>query len=341
VTVGLAVGASQIVLQPESSARGLLFVGAGIAGVLLFAAIVVAMVRSRGEDPAPPLKQTDRPVVAGTDSGTANAEKQVLDLYRTLTESVAAHKWGLASEALKSLRALSSTPAYRTIEADVAQQADAIRAHDERVASGIMVDLPGGGERYTFEFESREAETEHLELRLWSKGIRPAEHGYLVGNGYVAPKGNVDALDGTLRARLRFIERAKRIKDKPVGPKARLEDALRSEAWLGFRLQSSGVGWIAGVEDMDGDKVRAVIQHLTQSKPLPKTEEIRSSEVGLAGDELFDIAVTFKGNHVSLSVNDKEVAAVDDSWVSERGGIVFHARGAGVKVDRLVFERLK
>ena len=335
-------GASQVILQPESSARGLLFAGAGIAGVLLFAAIVVAMVKSRHEVSAPkPEGNPEKIAGSGEPAAQAGSEKQVLEFYRTLTESVSAHRWADASNALKSLQALASTASYKAIEADVAQQAVLIRTHDARVASGVLSDLPGGGERLTFEFDSREAETDCLELRLWSRGMNRAENGFLVGNGYVAPRNGVAAQDGVLRARLRFIERAKRIKDKPVGPKGRLEDALRPEALFGFRLQESGIGWVAGVEDQDGDRVRAVIQHLTQSKPTPKTEEVKAAEVVLSGDAFFELAVTVKGNHVALSVNDKEVAAVDDSWVPQPGTVVFHARGTGVKVDRLVFERSK
>ncbi|MEK7470118.1 MAG: serine/threonine-protein kinase [Planctomycetota bacterium] len=336
-------GLSQVILQPESSARGLLFVGAGIAGVLLFAVIVVAMVKSRREVPAAPARPPEAtPAVgAGPAPDPPTTDKKVLDLYRTLTESIAAREWRQATDALKSLRMLSETPAYKSIEADVLQHADQIRIHVERVASGVLTDLPGGAERYTFEFDGREGEADFLETRLWSRGMRPMENGFLVGNGFVAPKGGVAMLDGTLRARMRFIERAKRVKDKPGGNKPRIEEALRSEAWFGFRVQESGVGWVAGVEDEDGDRVRAVIQHLTQSKPLPKTEEIKAAEIPLAGDVLFDIAVTFKGKHISMSVNDKEVVAVDDAWVSEPGNLVFHARGPGVKIDRLVFERSK
>lgn len=330
-------GATQVVLQTASPTRGLLFIGAGIAAGLLLAAIVVASVKRRGDGGVPkppgPAQQAAGPVEPA-------AEKQVLDQYRLLTESVAGRRWPDARAALASLKSFEGTDAYKSIEADILKQADRVKAHDDRVAAGNLEDLPGGGERTTFEFDEPEV---MLDMRNWAKGFRMAEKGVLVGTGAVQPVEPVSILDGTFRARVKFIERNQRIKggERPKPGKGLLEEWTRPVVGFAFRLQEDGSGWGAGIEDAEGDKAKAMIACLTATKPSVKPENIKSVEIPSPGEEYFDLWITFAGEHITVGIGDKELLSTTDARGVKPGNILFFARGTGVRIDRVVVETRK
>ncbi len=332
----------QVAAQGRAVAGGLLFIGAGVAAVLLLAAIVVAMVKSRREPGPGPKPGGPGTTQAGTAelAPPVNREKEVLDRYRTLTESVAGRNWPAARAALAALKAMSDTDAYKAIEGDVAKLADRVREHDERVATGRIEDLPGGGERTTFEFDGPE---DMLDMRNWSKGFRMAEKGVLVGSGAVQPADPVSILDGTFRARVKFIERNQRIKggERPKPGKGLLEEWTRPVVGFAFRLQEDGSGWGAGIEDAEGDKAKAMIACLTPTKPSVKPENMKSVEIPSPGEEYFDLWITFSGEHVSVGIGDKELVSTTDARGVKPGNILFFARGTGVRIDRVVVETRK
>ncbi len=330
-------GASQVILPPASPTRGLVFIGAGIIAGLVLAAVVVASVKSRRGDGGPKVPVAGQPPAGPVEPA---AEKQILDHYRLLTESVAGRRWPQAREALAALKSYAGTDAYKSIEADILKQADRVSAHDDRVAAGILEDLPGGGERTTFEFDGPE---DMLDMRNWSKAFRMAEKGVLVGTGAVQPVEPVSIIDGTFRARVKFIERNQRIKggERPKPAKGLLEEWARPVVGFAFRLQEDGSGWGAGVEDAEGDKAKAIIACLPPTKPLSKPEIVKGVEFPSPGEEYFDLWITIAGEHITIGVGDKELLSNTDARGVKPGNILFFARGTGVRIDRVVVESRK
>ncbi|MCE9582709.1 MAG: hypothetical protein K8T20_09470 [Planctomycetes bacterium] len=200
----------------------------------------------------------------------------------------------------------------------------------------MLKDLPGGAERWTFEFERKEEE-DGIDSHQWISSRFLTEKGVLAGIGLLSPRTNPDQLDGVLRARFQFIERARKFK---LGRRPG-DDGAHPQAGFGFRVQEGVEAWGAGLEDLDGDQVKAIIGHVTQFKPKVEIDAVKSLEVALPGDEMFDLWVSFHGNHLVLGIGDKEVLAVDDGRLTKPGNLFFFSLGAGVKLDRVVFERSK
>ncbi|MCC6742150.1 MAG: serine/threonine protein kinase [Planctomycetia bacterium] len=330
-------GATQVVLPAASNARAFAFFGAGAAAVVLLAVVFVMVVRSGRTGTKSP-GGGPSPGNQGASAGTPAPEKQVLDLYRSLADAVESRRWADARAALASLSAFASTEAYRAVQADVDAHAARIRAHDERVAAGTIEDLPGGGERAIFEFDSPDAD---LDMRNWMKGLRAPEKGVLVGMGIVQPSEPVAIKDGTLRARLKFIERKERVKlpdrNKPV--KGILEDWTRPVAGFGFRLQEDGTGWGAGIEDGEADRAKAVVALMTGGKPAVKPENMKAVDIASPGEEYFELWISFRGDRIAVGIGERELLATTDARGLKAGNIIFFARGTGVRIDRVVIER--
>ncbi|MCE9582710.1 MAG: serine/threonine protein kinase, partial [Planctomycetes bacterium] len=92
VSAGDLPAATDVVLPAPSGARGLLFAAIGIGAVLVFAAIVMTMLKSRHGEGAPkPVATVKDPVVRPVDPASPSTEKEVLALYKSLDDAIS---WG-------------------------------------------------------------------------------------------------------------------------------------------------------------------------------------------------------------------------------------------------------
>ncbi|MBI2919793.1 MAG: serine/threonine protein kinase [Planctomycetes bacterium] len=350
-------GPSQIVLVPPSNTRGLLAIGAGVGAVLLLAAIVVAMVKGGRKTPAAstaggaaqaaedtPAPDPVVPPVAPQDP-PADPAADVLRHYERLKQTVEARDWSGAAEAAAALEILRQTDAARTLAADIKDLVARLRTHEERVAQGKIVDLPGGGERFVFEFDDP-AEIEEFDrpMSLWSA----KEKGTLLGSGFLSPR-TAAVTDGSVTVRLHWTDLdlgrppkrdGKTPGDKPGGRRP-FGEMLDQTPQIGcvLRLAEGSDAYAFGFEMSTPDKANATIAY-SRGKTEAALAVIRTKEIGRL-DERFEYTASCVGDRLALSLNGNIILEAKDSRIARAGGVTLVFRGVRARIDRITFERLK